>query len=154
MNDEPEHSTTTVTTVSTPPVGNGSSLADAASLIAAVATLVAGSTHTIMARLDENSRGASDRWRLHDEQLADNTRRVVTRFEAIERAMLTTEQALRQHLDAQHDEDLVMQARVRPVRLGVAWMVAHWKDLAILAVAVLGLFAVTADVLSRYLGGT
>jgi hypothetical protein len=135
------------------PESNGS-IGDAASLIAAVATLVAGSTQTIMSRLDENARGATERWRLHDEQLADNTRRVVARFEALERGLTTTEQALRQHLDAQHDEDLVMQARVRPVRIGVAWMVAHWKDVAILVVAVLGLFAVTADILSRYLGGT
>ena len=135
------------------PAPNGNNVADAAALIAAVATLVAGSTQTIMARLDENSRGASERWRLHDEELARNRETITAKFLKIESALDAHIVIANQHFGREHDDDLVMQARVRPVRLGVAWMARHWKDLAILAVAVLGLFAVTADILSRYLGG-
>jgi len=135
------------------PAPNGNNVADAAALIAAVATLVAGSTQTIMARLDENSRGASERWRLHDEELARNRETITAKFLKIESALDAHIVIANQHFAREHDDDLVMQARVRPVRLGVAWMASHWKDIAILLVGILGFLAVAADLASRYLGG-
>lgn len=164
--EELEHSTTTVTTVSTPPatapVVNG--IGEAASMIAAVATLVAGSTATIMARLDENSRAAADRWKLHDDELSRNRIAITAKFEKVEKELQVEIEILEKELAAhlvvanahfarEHDDDLVMQARVRPVQIGLQWAVNHWKDIVILVIGVLGLMAVTADVVSRYLTG-
>ena len=132
---------------------NGAGVADAAALIAAVATLVSGSTQTIMARLDENARGATERWRLHDEELSRNRASITAKFLKIETALDDHTTVANAHFAREHDDDLVMQARVRPVQIGVAWAANHWKDIVILGVGLVGLFAVAADILARYLGG-
>jgi hypothetical protein len=134
---DPESSTTTVTTVSTPP-SNGTSVADAASLIAAVATLVAGSTSTIMARLDENARGASERWRIHDLELERNRETITAKFLKIEKALDEHIVIANAHFAREHDQDLVMRARVQPVRSGVAWIVANWKTVGLVVALVIG----------------
>lgn len=124
-----------------PPTLNGS-VGDAAALIAAVATLVSGSTATIMARLEENSRGATERWRLHDEELGRNRTAITAKFEKIERELEAeikrVEQALEAHLvvanvhfQREHDDDLVLRARIQPVKSGVAWLIANWKTVAL-----------------------
>ena len=136
-----------------PAVVNGNTVVEATSLITAVATLISGSTATIMARLDALERGELERWRLHDEELARNRLVIAAKFLAVEERLDAHMVVANAHFGRQHDDDLAMDARVRPVRIGAAWAASHWKDIAILAVAVLGLFAVTADILSRYLGG-
>jgi hypothetical protein len=140
MSDESESSTTTVTTVSTPPVvGN---VVEATSLIAAVATLISSSTATIMARLDALERGETTRWRLHDEELERNRATITAKFEKIETELaaeiVRVEQALEAHLVVanahfarEHDDDLVMQARIRPVRTAGQWIVKNWKTIAL-----------------------
>jgi hypothetical protein len=155
MSDEPESSTTTVTTFATSPdtAVNRSSIGDAAALIAALGALVNASTATIMARLEENSRGATERWRLNDERVADDARRSEARVEKIEKSILVVQRALEMHLDGHHDEAVVMDGRVRPLKNGVAWMVANYKNIVILLIGLLGFFAVAADLASRYLGG-
>ena len=132
-----------------PPVPSlNGSVGDAAALIAAVATLVSGSTATIMARLEENSRGATERWRLHDEELARNRAAITAKFEKIERELEAevqrVERALEEHLvvanahfQREHDDDLVLRARIEPVKSGVAWITANWKTV----VLVVGLIA-------------
>jgi hypothetical protein len=160
MSDEPEATTTTVTTTT----GPTSSVADAASLIAAVATLVAGSTATIITRLDALERGETTRWRLHDEELERNRKTITTKFEKIENELaaeiVRVEKALEAHLVVanahfarERDEDLVMDGRVRPIRTGVAWLVANYKNIVILLIGILGFIAVAADIAARYLGG-
>ena len=136
-----------------PAVVNGNTVVEATGLIAAVATLVSSSTATIMARLDAIERGEMDRWRQHDEELARNRLAIAAKFLTVEERLDAHMVVANAHFGRQHDDDIAMDARVRPVRIAVAWAASHWKDLAILAVAVLGLFAVTADILSRYLGG-
>jgi len=136
-----------------PAVVNGNTVVEATSLITAVATLVSGSTATIMARLDALERGEMKRWQLHDEELERNRLAITAKFLAVEERLDAHMVVANAHFGRQHDDDIAMDARVRPVRIGVAWAASHWKDIAILAVAVLGLFAVTADILSRYLGG-
>jgi len=125
------------------------SVADAAALIAAVATLVSGSTATIMARLDENARGATVRWQLHDDELTKNTSRVVTRFDSVEKSLLIVEKSLEQHLDGHHDNDVAMDARVRPVRDGVRWVSDHWKTVGLIVALFAGWFVVVADHIPR-----
>jgi len=136
---EPEHSTTTVTTVSTPPVvgGNGTGVAEAANLIAAVATLVSGSTSTIMARLDENSRGATERWRQHDAELERNREAITAKFIKLEKALDDHIVIASVHFARQHDDDLVMRARVQPVRTAGAWIVANWKTVGLIAALII-----------------
>ena len=112
---------------------NGNSVAT--SLITAVATLVASSTATIMARLDALERGEMDRWRLHDEELARNRLAIAAKFLAVEERLDAHMAVANEHFGRQHDA------------------ASHWKDIAILAIGILGFLAVAADLAARYLGG-
>ena len=130
------------------------SIGDAGALIAAVATLVAGSTATIMSRLDENTRGATERWRLHDAELERNLNLIAERFVKLEEALDAHLVVANVHFSKDHDDDIRMDARIRPVRIGAAWLVGNWRSILLLAFGLLGFLAVLADILTRYLGGT
>ena len=127
--------------------------AETATLLTLIDARLARMEDRIIARLDLNAAGAAERWRLHDEQSDLAVETITAKFVALGERLDAHVVVANAHFARQHDDDLVMQARVRPVRIGAAWAASHWKDIAILAVAVLGLFAVTADILSRYLGG-
>ena len=127
--------------------------AEITGLIGLFQTMLDRTERNILDRLEFNSRGAADRWRKHDDELTANTARVVARFEKVEASIDVTSKALQAHLDREHEDDIRMDARVRPVQIGVAWAAGHWKDIAILLVGIIGLFAVAADIASRYLGG-
>jgi len=91
----------------------------------------------IIARLDLNSAGATERWAKHDLELAENTKRVVARFLLIEKSLDDHIQIANDHFAREHDATITSAARQRPVRLTVAWLAANWKDLVILAVGIL-----------------
>ena len=152
-----------------PPVVNGNPVVEASGLIAAVAALISGSTATIMARLDAMERSETTRWRLHDEELERNRAAITAKFEKVENELaaeiVRVEKALEAHLvlanihfAREHDDDLVMQGRVRPLKSGIAWVGANYKNALIALFAVLGFLlgfaAIVADLASRYLGGS
>jgi len=83
----------------------------------------------LIAKLDENSRGAADRWAKHDRDLETNTARVIARFEKMESAILTVEKTLEAHLDREHEENLIMEARVRPVKTFAEYLSRNWKTI-------------------------
>ena len=91
----------------------------------------------IIARLDQNSAGATERWAKHDAELAENTKRIVARFLLIEKCLDDHIVIANAHFGREHDAVLVSAARQRPVRLTISWLAANWKDLVILAVGIL-----------------
>ena len=91
----------------------------------------------ILARLDDNSRMASERWTKHDQELEANTKRVIKRFEEIERDLLTVSRSLEAHLAKEHDDAVAIEARTRPVRSLLGWLIVNWKNVALLLIALL-----------------
>lgn len=138
---------------SLPPVNHQMTITEVTALVQLFNSQLLEVERRLGEKMDGNSAAAAERWARHDAELQTNTARIVARFEKIEEAMLTVEKALEQHLDGHHDEDLVMDARLRPVRSGAQWLIANYKNIAILLIGLLGFFAVAADILSRYLGG-
>ena len=128
--------------------------AETATLLTLIDARLARMEDRIIARLDLNAAGAAERWRLHDEQSDLAVETITAKFVALGERLDAHVVVANAHFARQHDDDLVMQARVRPVRVGVAWAASHWKDIAILLVGILGFLAVAADLASRYLGGT
>jgi len=126
---------------------------EVATLVSLFQTMLDRTERNILDRLDENSRGANARWTKHDEELDRNREAIAGKFLAMEKRLDDHLVIANAHFTREHDDDLVMQARVRPVQIGVAWAANHWKDIVILSVGVVGLFAVAADIASRYLGG-
>lgn len=83
-------------------------------------------------KMDDNSRLASERWVKHDAELDKNTKRIVARFESIEGSILVIERTLNDHLDKEHDDEVAMEARVRPVKSVAGWFWRNWRDLLLL----------------------
>jgi len=106
-------------------------------LITLIDTRLGRTEDRIIARLDANSTGATERWVKHDAELAENVLRTTNRFLLIERALDDHIQIANAHFGREHDAVLVSAARQRPVRLTISWLAANWKDLVILAVGVL-----------------
>jgi hypothetical protein len=94
------------------------------------------STTTILSAMADNSRMASERWAHHDAQLAENTKRVTDRFASIDAELQTTANALAAWLSKEHDEDVRMDARIKPITGSVSWLVLHWKELALLLLGI------------------
>ena len=110
---------------------------DVTALVSLMSGMLDRMESRIIARLDDNSRLAAERWQKHDAELAANTTRVVKRFEAIESELLTVSNCLKGHLEREHDEDIATAARVRPVKTVLGWAIANWKNIALLVIAVL-----------------
>ena len=120
------------------PQANGRlSSTEVTALIALIDTRLGRTEDRIIARLDANSTGATERWVKHDAELAENVLRTTNRFLLIERALDDHIQIANAHFGREHDAVLVSAARQRPVRLTISWLAANWKDLVILAVGVL-----------------
>jgi hypothetical protein len=124
------------------PTGNVLTATDVTALVSLMSGMLDRMESRIIARLDDNSRGASERWAKHDAELATSTARVVKRFEGLEVELLTVSNCLKGHLDKEHDEDLVSDARVRPVKSLGRWLATNWKDILISLLGVLVLLGV------------
>jgi len=83
----------------------------------------------LIAKLDENSRGATERWNKHDRELEQNREAIVGRFVKVEGSILKVETCLDAHLDKEHDEELATKARVQPVVLSAQYVSRNWKTI-------------------------
>lgn len=92
----------------------------------------------IIARLDENSIRATERWKKHDDELEANTKRIVDRFEKIEADLIDVSRCIHGHLAKEHDEEVALQARVKPVRTIGLWLAMNWRSLLLALLALLG----------------
>ena len=121
------------------------SVAETTALINVFAGMLNSSTQLIIARLDDNARMASERWVRHDAELERNRELVVARFLNVECALDAHLMVANAHFAKEHDEDLVMDARVQPVKTSLAYVAAHWKTAALVVLSVVGLLGVWLD---------
>lgn len=108
--------------------------------------------YRILQRLDQNSLAATERWAKHDAELAANTKRVVDRFEKLELALEATNQSVREHHQREHEKQLVVDARIRPIRGSIAWLWLHWRDIVLLLIGLIALGTFVADAIGHGLG--
>jgi hypothetical protein len=93
----------------------------------------------LVAKMDDNSRLASERWSKHDRELEKQTLSMAIRFESVEKSILIIENSLQDHLDKEHDEELVIKARVKPVQTTLQYVVRHWRTAVVIFLAILGI---------------
>jgi hypothetical protein len=86
----------------------------------------------LVAKMDDNSRSASERWASHDLTLAANEKKIITRFERLEGDLIKMEEVLNGHLRKEEHEDLVNEARIRPIKGSLAWFWRNWRDILLL----------------------
>lgn len=122
-----------------PQPSNGSGLtgADMLALVAHITGLLSEMEGRIMDRLSDNASGAEARWVKHDlasERTIGGIREeiAVLRADFVEHLRVANA-----HFTKDRDEDLIADARVKPVKTILGWAIANWKNIALLVIAVL-----------------
>jgi len=106
----------------------------------------------LVAKMDENSRLASDRWAQHDAQLAANEKKIVDRFARLEGDLVTMETVLNAHLKKEETESIVNEARIRPIMGSIAWFWKNWRDVVLLVIGVIAMGTFLVEAYGRALG--
>jgi len=96
----------------------------------------------IIARLDLNSAAATESWRKHDLELAENTKRVVARFVLLEKSLDEHLQVANVHFAADHDARVTADARSRPIKGVAHFLVANWIAIALLIISTLAILGI------------
>jgi hypothetical protein len=107
----------------------------------------------LVAKMDDNSRLASERWAQHDNQLVANEKRIIERFERLEGDLIKMETTLEAHLKAEEREDIVNEARIRPLKGGIAWFWRNWRDIVLLLIGLFALATFITDALAHVQAG-
>jgi hypothetical protein len=134
-----------------PPIlGNG----DVTALMSLINSMLQAMEFRILQRLDLNSQAATERWAKHDAELAENTKRVVDRFERLELALEATNVSVRDHHQREHERQIVTDARIRPIRGSISWLWLHWRDVVLLIIGMIALGTFLVDFFGHTFGVT
>lgn len=103
----------------------------------------------VLARIDLFADGANERWKRHDDDAERYRDNVTARFVRIEETVDKLAAAVADHHARQHDEDVAMDARVRPIRTVSGWL---WSNRTNLLVLLIGLFGALTFLFDRLIG--
>lgn len=115
------------------------------------------------AKMDDNSRIASERWIKHDHDAERIMMDIENRFVKIEANMETRtceiQKALEVHIaearerwQREHDEEVAFDARLTPVKGIIGYVQHNWKTILLLIMSVLAILGFSSDTLQRILG--
>lgn len=139
------------TDISSPPSG-AMSASEVLHLVSLFDNSLSKMEKRLVDKMDSNSDAARERWVRHDEDLARNRDAAIARFEKIEKSILTVETTLNAHLQRKHEEDVISQARVRPIKMSVAWLWAQRKDIILFAIFLMAAMAAAGEWLGKMFG--
>jgi hypothetical protein len=136
----------------TPVNSHGMSVMDVTSLVTMFGGMLSAMEGRILDRMRENSLAATDRWRLHDEQLTRDREAVIGRFTKIELRVEEVGVAVTAHHQAAHEDQLVADARIKPVKGAVAWIWRNRNSILLVVISVLAILGFLGDTLTGLLG--
>jgi hypothetical protein len=125
--------------------GSGLTVAEVTGLITLFGTMLDRTERNIIARLDDNSRAASERWAAHDRVHDEQREKAVERFLAIEERLDATNRLIVAHLEKEHDEQVAIEARIVPIKTVFTKIAANWRSIALFVFVVLSLLGFTID---------
>ena len=131
-----------ISVTSTPINGNGMSIIEVTGLVNMFAGMLDRMEQRIIARLDDNSRMASERWAKHDQELERSREAVIARFLSIEKGLDDHLTVANERWAKEHDDDVRMDARVQPVKNGIRYAMIHWRTIALFVLVLLTLLGV------------
>jgi hypothetical protein len=126
--------------------------AEITGLIGLFQTMLDKTEGRILDAMADNSERATERWAKHDRELEANTRRVAERFAAVDARLQATVGTLQELLDREHDDDVRMDARIRPIRGSLAWLWGHWRDIVLLIIGLIAMGTFLVESFGRVLG--
>jgi hypothetical protein len=122
------------------------------SLVNLFNTMLVAMEGRISAKIEATARAADERWRLHDQELERNRTTVVERFVKLETALGLLRKDVDEHHAREHDEDIAMEARVKPVKSAMGWLWSHWRDLVLLGIGLIAFLTFALDWLTHIFG--
>jgi len=130
----------------------GLTSSDVIGLVTVFERMLLAMENRLVAKMEENTQGAKDRWGLHDRDSERVLRDIADKFLAIEQSIELVEQALNLHLKQEADEDLQTQARVRPVLTLFQYLAKNWRTILLLIVSMLAILGFSGETLNKLLG--
>lgn len=107
-------------------------------LIQSFATMIGKMEDRITGRITENAEASKERWQRWEAEFkayqATNDHRVAL-----------VEGQIRDYLAREHDDDVRNDARVRPVKTLAGWVWGNWRDIVLLAIALIALVTVALE---------
>ena len=116
----------------------------------------------LVAKMDDNSRMASERWVKHDHDRERILEDIEKRFGKLEAEMCKQTASLAEDLKAhvaiadaywakERDEELILDARLTPVKGAVAYLRRNWKTILLVIVSILAVLGFSANTLEEIL---
>jgi hypothetical protein len=128
------------------------SVMDVTALVSMFGGMLSAMEGRILDRMRENSSAATDRWKLHDDQLARDREAVIGRFVKVENRVEEVNVSVTAHHRQAHERDLVTQARVKPIKTLTGWVWANRNSLLLVGIGLLTILASLGDTLQRLVG--
>lgn len=107
-------------------------------LIQSFVSMVGGMEGRLADQIRENAAASKERWGRWEGEF--NSYKVAT-----DRRVEIVEVQLKKHLDREHDDDLILRARIKPVQTTVGWLVKNWRTVLLLIVSILALIGFAGD---------
>lgn len=100
----------------------------------------------LTAKMDDNARAATERWAKHDYDAQVTLASWSDRF-------LKLEEALDRHLRQEEDEDLIVAARIKPVKTTIQYLASNWRTILLLIVSLLAILGFSTRTFQEIIGG-
>lgn len=107
----------------------------------------------LVSKMDDSSRRAAERWVKHDLDSERLLKDIEHRFDTIEKALRDHVLIAEKRWAEDHDEELVLQARIKPVTSFATYIARNWRTILLIIVSLLAILGFSSDTLTRVLGG-
>ncbi len=107
-------------------------------LIQSFVSMVGGMEGRLADQIRENAAASKERWGRWEGEF--NSYKVAT-----DRRVEIVEVQLRDHLQRKHDDDLILQSRIKPVQTTVGWLVRNWRTVLLLIVSILAVLGFAGE---------
>lgn len=132
-----------------PLIGNGNTSgitgADMLALVAHITELLAASERRIIDRLNENANGAEKRWAKHDAEAVKQLGAIREEIGVLRADFNSHLTVANVHFAREHDDDLVAQARIKPIKMSAAYAAKNWRTIALWVVLLLTMLGTAVE---------
>lgn len=136
---------------------NGNSIsslsgADVTALVTLFSNMLHAMEGRLIAKMDDNSRLAIERWAKHDLDSERIQNAWTEKFIGLEKRLDDHLVIANAHFTKERDEDLVSEARVKPVLTAVQYLAKNWRTILLVIVSIIAILGFSGETLNKLLG--
>lgn len=114
-------------------------------LIHSFASMMTAMEARITDQIKDNATASKERWSRWEQEFRDYRT-------ATDRRIATLEDSVHAHHTKEHEEEIRLEARVKPIKGTVAWFWRNWRDLLIIAIGLMAFAAAFGEWFGRIFG--